>query len=59
MTMKIVVTIVLCIVTIVLINESVNAIKNNEDKFAVICAYGASLTGFLFGLCLGGICFGG
>jgi hypothetical protein len=31
MTMKIAVTIVLCIVTIALINISVNAIKNNED----------------------------
>ena len=59
MGIKIIIAGILCNVMIALMLGAFNAIKNNDEQFAVICAYGASLIGFMFGFCLGSICFGG
>ena len=55
----IIITSILCIVMLVLMFEAVKAVKKNNIQFAIICTYSASLIGFLLGLCLGNICFGG
>lgn len=54
---KIIVSFILCVCVISLMYGVFEGIREKDDKLTLLCSIGASLVGFLCGVCLGSVLF--